>query len=159
MRNYLAALVFSLICADSLAGDPMVCEKTIGESKWALQCQKRSQQPASSLSKLLPGRAICAKLIPMRKSQNTRCRWYPVKSSHIPGLIAEAFYSSQKGDRDVALEYLEKFCQRPEFCREYSGRIDTEVKANILSWQKTMPDLLSRAEKLRDSLSRDLNSD
>ncbi len=142
-------LIIFLGSAHVWAGDPMVCEGASGETSWNLQCQAVAEKYLAG-KKLPKGPKACSRYIPRSKSENnTRCLWYPMKATHIPGFIAEAFYSRNKADREVAFGYLENFCRKPEACRPYLEFLDTEIKAHILSWRKELPDLAILAERLR----------
>lgn len=152
---YIAISFFASLIMSSpvLAGDHMVCRGTIGERKWDQQCVERSAEYSSTITKPLKGGIKCAQYIPMRKNQSARCAWYPVNERHVPGLIAEAFYSRSKEQRESAFGYLEHFCIHTDLCRPFHSQLDKEVKAHILNWRKTLPDLATRAEKLRNKLS------
>lgn len=139
------------ISSTVFAGDPMTCNGAADERKWDLRCEERAKEYLATGAKTLNGEPSCARLIPQTKIRNPRCRWYPMRVSHVPGYIAEAFHSRTKENREIAFEYLENFCQRnPGLCSPYFAQLDGEVKGNILAWRKSLPALAVRAEKLRD---------
>lgn len=133
-----------LITLFAFAGDPMTCKDTPKQAVWDKNCSAQTTKSAIKKTQ-------CAKIIPQFKGLNPRCRWYPLEVRHINGLIAEAFYSKNLEDRKLAFTYLEIGCDQG-LCKDSYQRFDAEVKANILVWKTQYPDLLKKAENLRDYL-------